>query len=503
MKKDLFFGKLVTVFMITSQELRQKFLNFFSAKGGSASGGKRGHTIVPSSSLVPENDPSVLLTTAGMQQFKPYFTGAADPLKDNHLSLGHPLGNKNVVSIQKSFRTSDIDEVGDDTHLTFFEMLGNFSFGGYGKKEAIEYAHEFITKILGLKIDYVSVFGGEPFDSAQGKSVGVPPDLESEEIWKQVDDELEIKKAGRTDNFWGPTGDQGPCGPTTEIYVDGVEVWNIVFNEYYQQPDKTLTKLDNMGVDTGMGLERLAAVVQKVPAIYETDLFAPIIDELPANLENEDKRIVADHLRAICFLVSDGVRPSNKEVGYILRRLMRRVMIYDKVDFKKILPVIVNQYRDFYDGLNADLVRATFEDEQNKFNKALADGLKTFDKRTSQGDKLEDGLAFDLFSSYGLPVEVIVASARKRNIDVDEKELFKKFNERLAKHQKLSKTASAGMFKGGLVDHEPQTIKHHTAHHLLLAALRQVLGNHVLQRGSNVSSERLRIDFSHPEKVTA
>lgn len=474
--------------MISSNELRQKFLDFFKSKG---------HVIVPSSSLVPENDPSVLLTTAGMQQFKPYYTGAADPLRDNHLSLGKPLGNKNVASVQKSFRTSDIDEVGDDTHLTFFEMLGNFSFGGYKKKEAIEYAYEFITKVLGLEIDYVSVFKGE------GR---VPPDTESEKIWRQVDPKLTIKKAGRKDNFWGPTGDQGPCGPTTEIYVNpsadsagpSVEVWNIVFNEYFQQPDKTLTKLDNLGVDTGMGLERLAVVMQKVSNIYETDLFAPIMKSLPADLSDKEKRIIADHIRASVFLLADGVRPSNKESGYILRRLIRRMMTYlNKVDLKidskaikHIAQTVREDYHQYYPELDSDLIYDEISLEVRKFRATIEHGLKIIEGKTSITSKE----AFDLYQSHGFPLELIKELVRV----VDENEFQKEF----AKHQELSKTASAGMFKGGLVDQEPQTIKHHTAHHLLLAALRQVLGNHVLQRGSNVSSERLRIDFSHHEKMT-
>src|SRR3990167_209395 len=288
---------------MNSREIRQKFLEFMKEKG---------HAVVPSSSLVP-SDPSVLLTTAGMQQFKSYYTGEADAEKD--------FGSKNAATVQKSFRTSDIDEVGDETHLTFFEMLGNFSFGGYFKKEAIELSHEFITKELELEIDYVSVFKGE------GE---IPLDEESEYIWKSLG-VTDIRRFDREDNFWGPTGNEGPCGPTTEIYIRGIEVWNLVFNEYYSHPDGKLTKLDTPGVDTGMGLERLMAVIHNETDVFKTDLFLPIVkkfEEVASNLDEKTKRVFADHLRASAFLIADGIRPSNKEAGYILRRLLRRVIAY-------------------------------------------------------------------------------------------------------------------------------------------------------------------------------
>src|SRR3989344_4445323 len=292
---------------MTHSEIREKFLKFFES---------RGHKIVPSSSLLP-TDPSVLFTTAGMQQFKDYYTGKSDAIKD--------FGSPNTVSIQKSMRTSDIDEVGDESHLTFFEMLGNFSFGGYWKKEAIQYGYDFITKEMGLKIDYVSVFGGEGEISA---------DSESEKIWKEVDPNIEIKKAGREDNFWGPTGLEGPCGPTSEIYVNGVEIWNLVFNEYYQNSDKSLKKLETLGIDTGMGLERLAVSVQNKKNIFETDLFEPIISKIREFVSHEisfhAERIVADHIRTAVFMASDGVVPSNTDRGYILRRIIRRMVRYGK-----------------------------------------------------------------------------------------------------------------------------------------------------------------------------
>ncbi|MGB9608958.1 MAG: alanine--tRNA ligase-related protein, partial [Minisyncoccia bacterium] len=277
--------------------IREKFLNFFK---------KNNHTIVSSSSLIP-NDSSVLLTTAGMQQFKPYYLGDLDPIAD--------FGSKNTASIQKCFRTSDIDEVGDETHLTFFEMLGNFSFGGYFKKEAISLAYEFLTKELNLNIEYVTVFDPKKVDANDWRK-NVPEDKESFEIWKSLGiSEDKIKKEG-VDNFWGPTGSEGPCGPTTEIYIknknnQNVEIWNIVFNEYFCDTGQNLTKLKTAGVDTGMGLERLLMICQNAPTIFETDLFDSILKILPQNLPLKVKRIIADHLKGSVFLISDGVRPSN------------------------------------------------------------------------------------------------------------------------------------------------------------------------------------------------
>ncbi|MCX6813722.1 MAG: alanine--tRNA ligase-related protein, partial [Candidatus Azambacteria bacterium] len=274
---------------MTSREIREKFLEFFE---------KRGHKIVPSSSLLP-NDPSVLLTTAGMQQFKPYYTGEKDPIKD--------FGSRRTASIQKSFRTSDIDSIGDESHLTFFEMLGNFSFGDYFKEDAIKWAWEFITKEMKISSErcHVSVFKGDN---------EIPEDKESIAIWKSLglsDDK--IKKCGRQDNFWGPTGNEGPCGPTSEIYIDNIEVWNLVFNEYYCHINKTLEPLKQNGVDTGMGLERLAMAIQDAPTVFETDLFQSIIQLIPhLDIPNETRtiRIIADHIRGAAFLIADGILPS-------------------------------------------------------------------------------------------------------------------------------------------------------------------------------------------------
>lgn len=447
-----------------SAEIRRKFLDFFK---------KRGHTVVPSSSLISD-DPSVLLTTAGMQQFKPYFTGAADPIKD--------FGSKNTTSIQKSFRTSDIDSVGDESHLTFFEMLGNFSFGGYFKEGAINFAHEFITKELGLKIDYVSVFAGDQ---------EVPADTESEKIWRSIGIS-DVRKFGRKENFWGPTGNEGPCGPTSEIYIGDVEIWNLVFNEYYCRAEGSLEKLKTPGVDTGMGLERLATVAQGKSTIFETDLFARIVEQIPDSFDERAKRIIADHARGIVFLISDGLQPSNKDAGYILRRLLRRLIAH-KLDFGEIFDVIINNYRDFYPELNRELVDRIYGEEQEKFERTLEKGLRELEKL----ETIDAKSAFDLYQSYGLPFEVIKDRGGKRVAKLERGDFDKEF----AKHQEISK-AGAGQFHGGLADHEPQTIRLHTAHHLLLAALQRVLGPQVKQRGSHITQRRLRLDFSHSDKLT-
>ena len=415
-----------------SAELRQKFLDFFE---------KHGHKIVPSSSLLP-TDPSVLFTTAGMQQFKPYYLGEKSPW------------GLNVASCQKCIRTSDIEEVGDERHLTFFEMLGNFSFGGYWKKEAIQYAHDFVVKELGLSIDYVTVFEGEG---------NIPEDKESEEIWKSINPDIVVKKFGRADNFWGPTGDEGPCGPTTEIYVNGIEIWNVVFNEFYQEKNKTLKPLEIKGVDTGMGLERLAMVTQNVPTVFDTDLFN--------HEKTKEERVIADHTRAIIALITDGVLPSNKNQGYVLRRLMRRVMVYPSFSLEKFKQV-------------KDVVAA----ELSAFAATMKEGLKHVKENMDAAE------IFSLYETFGLPVDVLRDKVKNFN--------QQEFDELLKKHQELSRTASAGMFKGGLADHKPETIRLHTAHHLLLAALQELFGKHVKQRGSNINSERLRIDFSFDRKLT-
>src|SRR3989339_420605 len=430
-----------------SSEIRERYLKFFK---------KRGHKIIPSASLIPENDPSVLFTTAGMQQFKKYYLNPDLAEKE--------LGSKNVTSVQKCIRTGDIDEVGDNTHLTFFEMLGNFSFGGYGRKEAIQYAYEFITKEMNLKISYVTIYQG---------SKNVPRDNESEKIWQSLGIK-NIKEEGN-DVFWGPTGDSGPCGPTTEIYCKNlsgkdVEIWNIVFNEYFcngsrENLDKSkanLEKLPVLGIDTGMGFERLVMTVQKTDSVYDTDLFN--------NEKTKEERIIADHIKASEFIISDGVLPGNTGAGYVLRRLIRRAVRFSKGSLKT----------------NHEQIKL----EEKKFKKTLEAGLKEFKKG-------ED--PFVLFTTFGFPIEITKELATEQGKNIDEQ----KFYDDLKKHQELSRTASVGMFKGGLVGTGEMETKYHTATHLLLSSLRKVLGGEIIQKGSNITAERIRFDFNWPEKLTA
>jgi len=444
-----------------SDEIRLRFLKFFE---------NRGHKIIPSSSLVP-NDPSVLFTTAGMQQFKPYYTSPESADKD--------FNNRNIATVQKCIRTGDIEEVGDATHLTFFEMLGNFSFGGYGRREAITYAHDFIIKELGLEISYVTVYKGEGI---------VPKDEESFAIWK----ELGIKdiRLDGSDVFWGPTGDSGPCGPTTEIYCknangEDVEIWNVVFNEYFcdnsrEKLDKgeaSLKKLDILGIDTGMGLERLLATVQNKKNVYETDVFN--------NEETKEERIVADHIKASLFMISDGVVPANTGAGYVLRRLIRRAVRFSKQPLVGEIEKIKNIYKDVYTLDD----KGEIEKEENKFRETLERGLKEFEKGIDP---------FILATTYGFPIELTLELAKEKGIEID----LEKFKEKMAEHQKLSQTSSAGMFKGGLANHNEKTVRLHTAHHLLLAGLQAVVDKNIKQRGSNITEERLRMDFLCDHKLT-
>ncbi|OGJ05793.1 hypothetical protein A2456_03105 [Candidatus Nomurabacteria bacterium RIFOXYC2_FULL_36_19] len=476
-----------------SNEIRSRFLKFFE---------KRGHKIIPSSSLIP-GDPTVLFTTAGMQQFKPYYTRPQDTDKD--------FGSRNITTVQKCIRTVDIDEVGDATHLTFFEMLGNFSFGGYGRREAITYAYDFIVKELGLEISYVTFYKGEGV---------VPRDEESKNIWSILGVK-DIREDGK-DVFWGPTGDSGPCGPTTEIYcknADGqdVEIWNIVFNEYFcdgsrEKLDKNeakLKKLDVLGIDTGMGLERLVATVQKKKNVYETDLFKKPKDVLDSfvlpflsGLDNDieyirSSRIIFDHLRSVLMMVSDGIIPSNKDKGYVLRRLIRRVVVYIQKYYKKnpsdvVFPLIgffVYFYNNIYPEVGNKTRQHIILEEIQKFLETLSKGLKEFEKGIDP---------FILFSTYGFPIELTLELAKEKGKKIN----LEDFNKKMTEHQKLSRTSSAGMFKGGLAGTGEMETKYHTATHLLLASLRNVLKADIVQKGSNITAERMRFDFNWPEKVS-
>lgn len=432
--------------MLTSEEVRQLFFDFFQ---------KRGHKVIPSSSLIPENDPSVLLTTAGMQQLKKYFTGEKDAVTD--------FGAQRLCSIQKCFRTTDISEIGDETHLTFFEMLGNFSIGadprgidadlrgddpqnygtgGYFKKSAIYWGKEFLEDALGLKIDYISIFKGEK---------EIPFDEESYKVWKElgISEDL-IKRFGREDNFWGPTGEKGPCGPTTEIYINGLEVWNIVFNEYYQDKNGNLDNLKFHGVDTGIGLERLVKVVQNAPTIFETDLFSDLksrILERNNNINSKDLRIMLDHFRGSVFLIADGVYPSNLERGYVLRRILRRLVLKLKQNSIKLkeTPVfiesVIKKFENIYSIVkNQEKIKKVFFEETEKFEKTLEKGLRRFDKIIKKEDSPEilGEKFFTLSATYGLPLEICEEISKERGLNINELTLniFKKIFE---KHQKISK----------------------------------------------------------------
>ena len=457
---------------------------------------------MPSSSLVP-SDPSVLLTTAGVQQFKLYYTGQLDPVKD--------FGSRSAVSIQKCFRTTDIDEVGDENHLTFFEMLGNFCFGGYWKKEAICWAYEFITQELKVDPERISVSVFEGFGN-------ISKDEESYKIWKDEVGILEknIKLAGMLDNFWGPTGNNGPCGPTTEIYIDGVEIWNIVFNEFFCDAsreklleDKAILKpLKQKGIDTGMGLDRLTAAVQNKKSIFETDHLRPLFGLLNPSLNEKKKRVLTDHARGTAFLISDGILPSNKEAGYVLRRLLRRMMVYAEITIiRNLLNKTVELYKNFYPELNLEKILSVIDDEDKKFSRALKLGIKEL-----EGIYSVDAItAFRLYESYGLPYEIIkeLGGERARGLKKED------FDIEFKKHQEISRAGAERKFGGhGLIldtgelkaSNEVElrkVIRLHTATHLLQQALRDVLGSEVQQRGSDITVERTRFDFTFNRKVTA
>ena len=470
-------------------EIRKKFLKFFE---------ERGHKIVLSSSLIPSaDDPSLLFTTAGMQQFKPYYLGEKDPLKD--------FGAKRTTSVQKCFRTSDIDEIGDDTHLTFFEMLGNFSFNDYGKKETIQWAYDFLTKEMNIPVSYASIFKGEN---------DIPRDDKSFKILKESGVK-DIREFCKKENFWGPTGRQGPCGPNVEYYSGNTELWNLVFNEYFCDLEKNnIEKIKNPGVDTGMGFERLKMILENKTNVYETSLFAPLIkiieqESLKFNLKFA--RILADHIKGIVFISSEGILPSNIERGYVLRRLIRRILRYGRLlefpekNFQKLAKATINIYQEVYPELlrNEAKIYKIIEEETKAFSASLTKGLKEFEKMASKG-ALAAKEAFFLYETFGFPFELTKELALERKIKLNENEFQKEF----ASHQEISRLGAEKKFGGhGLENSKFQIpkskiIKFHTATHLLQAALREIFGTEVKQMGSDINEERTRFDFSFDGKPT-
>ncbi|MEJ0020997.1 MAG: alanine--tRNA ligase [Candidatus Doudnabacteria bacterium] len=475
---------------MNSKELRQKYLKFFEEKG---------HKVIPSASLVPANDPTVLFTTAGMHPLVPFLLGEK-----------HPIGTR-LVNYQKCLRTDDIDEVGDDTHNTFFEMLGNWSLGDYWKDDAIKWSYEFLTdkKWLGIEKEKlaVTVFEGDT-DAAK--------DEESINIWKSLgfgDDR--IKPLGKKDNWWGPAGATGPCGPDTEMfYWTGedapparfdpsdkrwVEIWNNVFMQYNKTQEGKFEPLKQRNVDTGMGIERTTAALEGKTSAYDTELFAPIIQRIRLLADKQDQRserIIADHMRASVFLLADGVTPSNKDRGYILRRLIRRGVTFGQKlgidhDFTaEIAEIIVLEYESVYPELKNSSIEAELKKEEMKFRGTLGRGLKLLEGKSHITGKE----AFDLFQTYGFPYELIEEFVTVTNPEEFEKEF--------EQHQGLSRTSSAGQFKGGLSSHSDKVVRLHTATHLMNAALRKVLGANVWQKGSNITEERTRFDFTHDRKMT-
>ncbi len=615
-------------------EIRKKYLDFFESKG---------HAVIPSASVVPENDPTVLFTTAGMHPLVPYLMGER-----------HPKGTR-LVDSQKCIRTGDIDDVGDNRHLTFFEMLGNWSLGDYFKKEAISWSWEFLTdeKWLGLDPNriYVTVFSGDensPVDEEsinawkeQFVKVGIDAGVCGED--QKAEKNSRIFLLGAKDNWWGPAGETGPCGPCSEMFYDVrpqegslegkaheewvdefriMEIWNDVFMEFNKVAPGQYEKMVQQNVDTGMGLERTITVLSGKENVFDTDLFLPVItkieelsgkkylftkgdlgyDEMPDCWAQDMRsmRIIADHIKASVFIIADGIEPSNTERGYVLRRLIRRAirqghLLGIKENFTNdIAKAVQEMYGEVYPEILHEKVLVELQKEEEKFRITLANGLKIFDRhlymlskfsdvidnlrkkikfldknsflenlsiltdrdeRVAQDfliyDELKDiftlwrekvkpykdaaipldkqmpdlikvniedvellkaslnsivklepvlsgKFTFDLYQTYGFPVEIIREMAKEKNIKIDEEG----FNEELKKHQELSRTASAGMFKGGLSDNKEETTQLHTVAHLMLAGLRKVLGDHVHQKGSNINGERVRFDFSHPEKMT-
>lgn len=489
-----------------AQELREAYVEFFK---------ERGHAFIRSASLIPENDPTVLFTTAGMHPLVPYLLGEK-----------HPEGRR-LVNYQKCIRTGDIDEVGDASHLTFFEMLGNWSLGDYFKKESITFSYDFLIDVLKLRPDQISVtaFEGEG---------AIPRDEETAKIWNELGIPKEqIYFYGRSDNWWGPAGQTGPCGPDTEIFFDDgrpkcgpgcgpscrcgkfTEIWNNVFMEYFKDADGKFMPLAQRNVDTGMGLERVLRIMNGQETVYDTELFAGIIasiEDITGKNYSEDKkafRIISDHVRAATFIMGDGVVPAKVGQGYILRRLIRRASRYlsklgsDSTDMNRICEVVIAEYGSSYPELkrNKDAILANMAAEEEKFHLTLRRGLRRFDEMAeghSAGQTLDGEQVFRLYDTFGFPIELTRELAEERELHVDVSDFDRRFRE----HQEISRAGSDQKFRGGLADNSEETTKMHTATHLLNAALRKFVDPDIVQKGSNITAERLRFDFNLDRKVT-
>lgn len=486
--------------------LKDKYISFFESKG---------HKHIPSAPVIPENDPTCLFNTAGMQPLVPYLMGEK-----------HPYGNR-LVDYQKCIRLTDLDSIGDKTHHTFFEMLGNWSLGDYFKKESIAYSYEFLTKVLGIPHEKLAftVFEGN-------ENVG--PDEESANAWKSHGvSEKRIAYLGMEDNWWGPAGETGPCGPDSEIFYWSsndkvpevfdpkdnrwVEIWNNVFMEFYKDEKGNYSKLEHQNVDTGMGYERTVAVLEKVDDNYKTSVWKSVIKKIeelsnmPYEGNEKSMRIIADHIRTSVFIAGDdsGIKPSNTDQGYILRRLIRRMINHARKicidinsDWERILAnEIINEYQGYYEELerNKEIILEVLTNEKNKFNKTLEKGLKEFEKVVSHSkNEINSNDAFHLYDTYGFPIELTLELATEMDISVDLEGFKKKFKE----HQEKSRAGSEVRFKGGMGGDSYQNIKYHTCTHLLNAALKKVLGETVHQKGSNITDERMRFDFSWDNKMT-
>lgn len=483
--------------------LKDLYINFFVSKG---------HKQIPSAPVVPENDPSVLFNTAGMQPLIPYLMGEK-----------HPYGTR-LCDYQKCIRTNDLDEVGDSTHHTFFEMLGNWSLGDYFKRESIEWSFEFLTEVLHIPVEKLSVTVFAGTDT-------IPFDKESYEKWLSLGiPESHIAKTVE-DNFW-IAGEVGPCGPDTEIFYwrsedeipavfdpednRWVEIWNNVFMQFHKESDGNVTELPNKNVDTGMGVERTTAILEGVNDNYQSSIWKDVIEtistisSLPYEGNEKSMRIIADHIRTAVFISADpaGIKPSNTDQGYILRRLIRRAIRHAKrlnIDInsdweKQIATIILNKYKKYYKEVeeNESVVLEVLKNEKEKFNRTLEKGLREFEKAIRNKESIDATTAFHLYDTYGFPIELTEELASEQGLKVD----IEGFNQKFREHQELSRTASQGKFKGGLAGNSEVETKYHTATHLLNAALKVVVGLEVHQKGSNITSERMRFDFSCDHKLS-